>query len=450
MDRSLQYNLTKMISNSSIKQTYRVVLIKLGALLFSFILMACEQNQEVETKDNLFGFSKQSDKTNSQTATKTTTQTTSPYGFDSEFNYPSFAGEYPVATLEMTVTDNSRLELFANRTINPDATPRRFNIRFYYPSAELNLDHRTVTKYINKRKTNKLPVISEMAWANLIGPQTKKGKMLRYSNYENAFWDIEINQKVSDKQTDFPLLIFSHGYGYSPEAYSALSAELASQGYIVIAINHTFGANPTNLFGDKNKTQWAKKLPTENIGQYLPIWSDDQIFVIEELYRLNTEINSPFYGRLNLSQLGIFGHSYGGASAYLSASRDPRIKAIMDIDGTLFEARNFELYQPFAFLLSKNHSPTINPLKFNNDAFLVKLPLFEHISFTDHILWWQWDFDDSQLEMKLELGNINALEAVEITSKLVQSFFDTYLLNQQNWHLLTQENSTSIKSVKIN
>ena len=442
MDTSLQYNLTKTITNSLIKQTYRGVFRKLGAMVISLILMACEQNQDISTKKDLSTFSKQSNKTNTQTA--------SPYGFDSEFNYPSFSGEYPVATIEMTVTDNSRIELFANKAIEHNTTPRRFNIRFYYPSAKADLDDGTAIKYLDKENTNKLPVISETAWANLIGPQKRKGKMLRYSNYENAFWDIKTNQKVSDKQTDFPLLIFSHGYGYSPEAYSALSAELASQGYIVISINHTFGANPTKLFGKKAETQWANKLPTENIGQYLPIWSDDQIFVIEELYRLNTEINSPFYGRLNLSQLGIFGHSYGGASAYLSASRDPRIKAIMDIDGTLFEAGNFELYQPFAFLLSKNHSPSINPLKFNNDAFLVKLANFKHISFTDHILWWQWDFDDTNWGLAREFDDINALEAVEITSKLVQSFFDTYLLNKQNWHLLTQANSTSIESKKIN
>ncbi len=412
---------------------------KLGALLLSLILMACEQNQEYSTKDNLFGFSIQPDKTN--------TQTISPYGLNSEFNYPSFSGKYPVATIEMTVTDNSRIELFANKATNHSATPRRFNIRFYYPSAEADLENGTVTKYLNKKTTLKLPVISEMAWANLIGPQTKNGKMLRYSNYENAFWDIKLNQKVSSKQTDFPLLIFSHGYGYSPEAYSALSAELASQGYIVISINHTFGANPTKLFGTKAETQWAKKLPTENIGQYLPIWSDDQIFVIEELYRLNTEINSPFYERLNLSQLGIFGHSYGGASAYLTASKDPRIKAVMDIDGTLFEAANFDIYQPFAFILSKNHLPFINTNKFNHDTFLVKLNQFEHISFTDHILWWQWDFDDTNLGM----GNIDSLEAIETTSNLVKSFFDTYLLNKNNnWDILIHESSISRRSKKIN
>ncbi|MFT6732921.1 MAG: pimeloyl-ACP methyl ester carboxylesterase [Polaribacter sp.] len=405
-------------------------------VLFSF-LMSCEQSQEVNTQDSLFGVSKQSNKTNTQ-----------PYGFDSEFNYPSFSGQYPVATLEMTVTDNSRLELFSNKTTNTNTRldSRRFNIRFYYPSAEAKLNIEDFKNSSGLVHNSKLPVISETAWANLIGPQIKLGKMLRYSNYENAFWNIKKNQQISSKQTDFPLLIFSHGYGYSPEAYTALSAELASQGYIVISINHTFGANPTKLLGDKTKTQWAKKLPRENIGQYLPTWSDDQIFVIEELYRLNSELSSPFYGRLNLSQLGIFGHSYGGAAAYLTAARDPRIKAIMDIDGTLFEAGNFDLYQPLALLLSKNHSPTINTDRLHNDAFIVKLNQFEHISFTDHILWWQWDFGETDLDT----GNIDALEAVENTSTLVKSFFDAYLLSDnKNWLLLTQENNSIKQNERI-
>lgn len=440
------------IINLSLSQWYnqyrlpRAIILKkfIGIALLS-LLMSCDQTQEELDQGSSAGLSKQS--------LENSTEVIRRYGIESEFNYPNFSGQYQVATLEMTVTDNSRVEVLSNTNNNSNLTPRRFNIRFYYPSAEEKLNKEYIKNHLNKAVTQRLPVISETAWANLVGPQIKNGQMLRYSNYENALWDIKLNQKISTQRNDYPLLIFSHGYGYSPEAYTALSAELASQGYVVISINHTFGANPTTLLGDKrlgktDETQWANKLPSENIGQYLPTWSDDQIFVIEELYRLNTEMSSPFFGRLNLSQLGIFGHSYGGASAYLTASRDPRIKAIMDIDGTLFEARNFDVYQPFAFLLSKNHLPSINTQKFNSDAFIVKLKKFEHISFTDHILWWQWDFDDSNSELKL--GDIDALEAVETTSKLVVSFFDTYLLNKPNWHLLTQKKATAIESIKIN
>jgi len=154
---STEYILTRVDLISLFQQSNQLLIRKLGAVLFSLVLMACEQNQELSTKDNQLGFSKQSDKSNTQTASQTASQTTSPYGFDSEFNYPSFSGKYPVATIEMTVTDNSRIELFANKTINQNATPRRFNIRFYYPSAESDLDNETVTVYLNKKTQINFP-----------------------------------------------------------------------------------------------------------------------------------------------------------------------------------------------------------------------------------------------------------------------------------------------------
>ena len=443
------YNLTiHMIQNlrlSTFKTSKITLLKKITGIALSLILMACEQPQKPALNEKT-KFNKQ--------ATKNTL-TNSPYGLDATFNYPNFSGQYPVASIEMTLTDNSRIETLDEKNLTKLESqfgPRKFNIRFYYPSADVALDRialdRVALDY--KNSSARLPVISKTSWANLIGPQKINNKMLRYSNYANAFWDIKLNQKPSNKQADFPLLIFSHGYGFSPEAYTALSAELASQGFIVISINHTFGANPTALHQSvSNPTieniQWAKELPREDIGRYLPTWSDDQIFVIEELIRLNGDFKSPFYNKLNLSQLGIFGHSYGGAASYLTAARDPRVKAIMDIDGTLFEAKEFDLYQPFAFIHSKNHQPEYKIDKLNSEAFLIKLEQFEHVSFTDHILWWQWDHGD----LKLNQGEINSLQAVETTSQLVQSFFNHYLSgSEESWIQPLTSNSKKIEQLK--
>ncbi|MGB0495204.1 MAG: alpha/beta hydrolase family protein [Kangiellaceae bacterium] len=417
---------------------FKVHLKRFIILFSSLVLFACEQSQEVAHP-------------NQMVASKSIANDTviePQYGYDSQFHYPQFSGKYQVASMEVTLTDHSRVEtLSSTQESNNLSEPRRFNLRFYYPSAQVGLQNSEIKPNFNLDLSEKLPVISETAWANLIGPQIRNGKMLRFSNYRNAFWNIKLNQKVSEDNSDFPIVIFSHGYGYSPEAYSALSAELASHGYIVASLNHTFGANPTELVKKKNQIKWAKKLPTENMGEYLPIWSDDQIFVIEELNKLNSDDTSPFYQRLNLSQLGVFGHSYGGAAAYLTAARDPRVKAFMNLDGTLFQAGNFDVYQPFAYLLSKNHLPFIQTSKLNSDAFLIKLKQFEHASFTDHILWWQWDFDNENLG----LGDVNGVQAVEQTSYLVRSFFDAYLLhNNQSWDSLTQENTPSRSSKKVN
>lgn len=341
------------------------------------------------------------------------------YGRKAIFSYPDFAGKFNVASHSIVLSDQSRIEPFAPNSIEQ----RKLQIRFYYP---------TKASTANTDTENKLPVIAQDAWEYIVGPNQLKGKMLRFDNYRNAKWDITLDAEVDSFQPSYPVLIFSHGYGFSAESYSALSAEIASKGYIVVSINHTYGANPSD-FGN-NELTWAQPLQSDSIGAYLPVWSDDQLFVIDQLSLINSNPNSLFFNRLNLTNLGVFGHSYGGAASYYSASRDPRIKAVIDIDGTIFDFDDRYIDQPFAFILSKDHQPKFNFDLAGNDAYKIQLQEFEHISFTDHILWWQWDHD----ELDLGLGNVDAHRAVELTAKITTQFFDKYL-NQKNTEWLADQ-----------
>src|SRR5215207_3594273 len=47
---------------------------------------------------------------------------------------------------------------------------------------------------------------------------------------------------LSDDQASYPVLIFSHGGAADVRMYTAQLEELASHGYIVVAINHVYGA----------------------------------------------------------------------------------------------------------------------------------------------------------------------------------------------------------------
>jgi predicted dienelactone hydrolase len=60
----------------------------------------------------------------------------------------------------------------------------------------------------------------------------------------------------------------------------------------------------------------------------------DTAFVLDRLGRLNAG-NPPgkFTDRLDLTQVGVFGHSLGGATAAQFCHDDPRCKAGIDIDG---------------------------------------------------------------------------------------------------------------------
>ena len=75
-------------------------------------------------------------------------------------------------------------------------------------------------------------------------------------------------------------------------------------------------------------------------------------FAVDRLQELNA--NDPtgrFNGRLDLTKVGAFGHSLGGASALQFCHDDPRCKAGVDVDGApLGSAVTDGVKQPFLFL----------------------------------------------------------------------------------------------------
>ena len=60
---------------------------------------------------------------------------------------------------------------------------------------------------------------------------------------------------------------------------------------------------------------------------------------------------SPFYRRLNLDQIGLWGHSFGGATAAAICEQDARCKAGVDMDGTpVSSTQKSPLPRPFMFI----------------------------------------------------------------------------------------------------
>ena len=83
-------------------------------------------------------------------------------------------------------------------------------------------------------------------------------------------------------------------------------------------------------------------------------WTGDIAFVLDRVGRLNASAPSgKFTDRLDMTRVGVYGHSLGGAVAAQFCHEDTRCKAGIDIDGaphgSVVEAG---LRQPFMFLLS--------------------------------------------------------------------------------------------------
>lgn len=150
------------------------------------------------------------------------------------------------------------------------------------------------------------------------------------------------------------------------EVQTSQSEDLASHGYIVVDIDHTYVSAgtvfPDRIVSAKEATRdFNSADPAEIITQ---IMADDAEFVIKTLGEMNEgKIESMFTGKLNLDEIGIMGHSVGGAVAYNLAINDSRVKAAVDLDGTVFVIPKKDLRQVTPFLMLANDKYHIQMLE---------------------------------------------------------------------------------------
>jgi pimeloyl-ACP methyl ester carboxylesterase len=161
-----------------------------------------------------------------------------------------------------------------------------------------------------------------------------------------------------------PVLIFSPGGGMVRELYAAQLEDLASHGYVVAAISHTYDAFAVVFPGGTDILYSSKRWPATpsfegeaNFNQ-LEWHADDISFVLNQLSRLNVASTDslPFAGHLDLERVGAFGHSFGGIAAAHACQGDQRIKACLNQDGEngmkpfYLDARGRGMDQPFMFI----------------------------------------------------------------------------------------------------
>jgi dienelactone hydrolase len=137
-----------------------------------------------------------------------------------------------------------------------------------------------------------------------------------------------------------PVVVLTHGYTGTFTDYTFLAEDLASRGYIVASVNHTFEATAVQ-FPDG---RLAKSVLGSHIGNTsrldnqatsfaVAVRMNDLRFVMDQLERLNVSPTSAFAGRLELSRVAVMGHSLGGLTALLGMKMEPRFGAAVTLDG---------------------------------------------------------------------------------------------------------------------
>lgn len=253
-------------------------------------------------------------------------------------------GAYKVGTLSMEVTDALRTE----DALQGENRHRRLILQFWYPAEK--------TKGLKKAKYHPNPEVFNADVAGLFStiPQSLLKKLS--GSTTNSFAEAPL----SSLERKFPVLVFSHGMDAMRSFNTFQMEEFASQGYIIVSIEHTFAAAGT-VFNDGSKGGVVRYELMEDesfANAMVDKWTTDQMFVIDQLEIMNKDQDSFFHGRLDLEQLGIMGFSFGGAVSTNTLVFDKRIKAGVNLDGFYYGSNhNKGFEQPYMEIRSQPATP---------------------------------------------------------------------------------------------
>jgi platelet-activating factor acetylhydrolase isoform II len=147
-----------------------------------------------------------------------------------------------------------------------------------------------------------------------------------------------------------PLVVLSPGYTKPRATLSALAEDLASHGYAVALVGHTY-ENTGTSFPDGRFAGCASCEVTHDEAFWAKLGhgrAADVSFVVDEL----TGPHPAWRGArlIDRKRIAMGGHSAGGGSATTALATDSRFRAGFDIDGATHVPLTEELSRPFLFL----------------------------------------------------------------------------------------------------
>ncbi|WP_405164412.1 hypothetical protein OG203_04650 [Nocardia sp. NBC_01499] len=164
----------------------------------------------------------------------------------------------------------------------------------------------------------------------------------------------------------FPILLNSPGMDDATGWSTAQAEDLASHGYIVVAINHTHEAFAVQ-FPDGRTERSAVPLdsPQHVLSDLLlPTRVADARFVLDQLTAAATHSTAASASLpqhladvLDPAQVGMFGHSLGGSTTAQTMHDDARVRAGVDLDGPILGSVSTDGLDRPLLMLASDTSP---------------------------------------------------------------------------------------------
>jgi pimeloyl-ACP methyl ester carboxylesterase len=317
-----------------------------------------------------------------------------------EVIFPELTGPYKVGRTSFEWVDESREETFASIP----GLKRDLMVYIWFPA--------TLVK-----RTKIAPYMDGGLLWDIWSIKPGLEGMVHTHAYQTTF--------VDKNKPNYPVLIFLPGAGGISLNYASIIEEIASHGYIVIGTSHPYSTAAIS-YPD------GRILVSKGGNATQPsIWIKDVQFVLAQAEKLNTT-DKYFAGHLDLSRVGVFGHSFGGRIAGDLMAIDLRIKA-----GAALDAGSFAKIgsKPFLAVGSpssvQNHTP---------DDYWLTIEGTRHLNYGDFPLLLPI-LPDTPF-----IGDIDPEHGIKIINSYLLAFFDHYLNGAElRWPAYDEEKLITLK-----
>lgn len=253
----------------------------------------------------------------------------------------------------------------------------------------------------------------------------------------NSCWNASMADGVH------PVALFTHGYTGTFTDYTFLFEDLASRGYVVASVDHTFEATAVE-FPDG---RLARSVLGSHLGNSMRADADamdfavsvrlkDLQFVLNSLASINSSTVGPFAGKLDMSRVALAGHSLGGLTTILGVEQDSRFRAGVVLDGVVPNSALHGTETPMLLLAAGRDtwSPEETRLwsGLHGPRIAVNLQGAEHLTPTDAV----WLAAGA-----INTGTMGPDKTIAAIRNYVAAFLDAYLLDKPLDPLLTGPSS---------